>query len=159
DASHELRTPLASIRGYAELFRIGAVRDPAGSETAMRRIEQESKRMGVLVEELLALARLEERPDRDLEPVDLTAPPRDPAQRAGASAGAPAPGSASRSSRAWSTRTTARSPCATCPAAERRSSSSCPRAFPPPRRPSPPLQLPEAFLIPCSGSFEEVALC
>src|SRR5439155_20613041 len=28
DASHELRSPLTSIRGYAELYRQGAVRDP-----------------------------------------------------------------------------------------------------------------------------------
>jgi two-component system, OmpR family, sensor kinase len=82
DASHELRTPLASIRGYAELFRIGAVRDPAGTETAMRRIEEESKRMGVLVEDLLALARLDERPERDREPVDIAALARDAVQDA-----------------------------------------------------------------------------
>jgi two-component system OmpR family sensor kinase len=86
DASHELRTPLASIRGYAELFRLGAVRDPAGTETAMRRIEEESKRMGVLVEDLLALARLDERPARDREPVDLAALARDAVQDARARA-------------------------------------------------------------------------
>ena len=63
DASHELRTPLASIRGYAELFRMGATRGPDETETAMRRIEEESKRMGVLVEDLLSLARLDEGPD------------------------------------------------------------------------------------------------
>jgi two-component system OmpR family sensor kinase len=57
DASHELRTPLASIRGYAELHRIGATGDAAGTEMAMRRIEEESKRMGVLVVDLAALAR------------------------------------------------------------------------------------------------------
>jgi two-component system, OmpR family, sensor kinase len=73
DASHELRTPLASIRGYAELFRLGAVRDPAGTENAMRRIEEESKRMGVLVEDLLALARLDEQPEREPQRVDLAA--------------------------------------------------------------------------------------
>ena len=72
DASHELRTPLASIRGYAELFRMGATTGPAETETAMRRIEEESKRMGVLVEDLLSLARLDEGPDRDPEPVDLS---------------------------------------------------------------------------------------
>ncbi len=77
DASHELRTPLASIRGYAELFRLGAVRDPAGTENAMRRIEEESKRMGVLVEDLLALARLDEQPEREPQPVDLAALARD----------------------------------------------------------------------------------
>src|SRR6185295_10089422 len=48
DASHELRTPLASIRGYAELFRMGAAREPADVEKAMRRIEAEAARMGVL---------------------------------------------------------------------------------------------------------------
>ena len=59
-ASHELRTPLASIRGYAELFRRGARTGPEDLELAMRRIEQEAARMGVLVEELLLLARLDE---------------------------------------------------------------------------------------------------
>jgi two-component system OmpR family sensor kinase len=73
DASHELRTPLASIRGYAELFRMGATTGPAETETAMRRIEEESKRMGVLVEDLLSLARLDEEPDRRPEPLDLAA--------------------------------------------------------------------------------------
>jgi len=57
DASHELRTPLTSIRGYAELHRMGAASD---SGAAMRRIEEEATRMGVLVEDLLALARLDE---------------------------------------------------------------------------------------------------
>ncbi|MDX6714307.1 MAG: two-component system, OmpR family, sensor kinase, partial [Baekduia sp.] len=60
DASHELRTPLASIRGYAELFRIGAAREPADTKKAMTRIEAEAARMGVLVEDLLTLARLDE---------------------------------------------------------------------------------------------------
>jgi two-component system OmpR family sensor kinase len=60
DASHELRTPLASIRGYAELFRMGAARRPEDVEKAMRRIEDEAARMGVLVEDLLTLARLDE---------------------------------------------------------------------------------------------------
>ena len=60
DASHELRTPLASIRGYAELFRMGAARSPEEVEKAMRRIEGEAARMGVLVEDLLALARMDE---------------------------------------------------------------------------------------------------
>lgn len=71
DASHELRTPLASIRGYAELFRMGATADRDSTEMAMRRIEEESKRMGVLVEDLLTLARLDETPELRREPVDL----------------------------------------------------------------------------------------
>jgi two-component system, OmpR family, sensor kinase len=72
DASHELRTPLASIRGYAELFRLGAASDPAEVERAMSRIEAEATRMGVLVENLLLLARLEELPEAPLTEVDLS---------------------------------------------------------------------------------------
>jgi two-component system OmpR family sensor kinase len=71
DASHELRTPLASIRGYAELFRMGATQEQGATETAMRRIEAESKRMGVLVEDLLTLARLDESPQLTRATVDL----------------------------------------------------------------------------------------
>jgi two-component system OmpR family sensor kinase len=70
-ASHELRTPLASIRGYAELFRRGAKDRPEDLELAMRRIEQEGARMGVLVEELLLLARLDEGRPLQREAVDL----------------------------------------------------------------------------------------
>jgi two-component system OmpR family sensor kinase len=71
DASHELRTPLASIRGYAELFRLGAATEPEKLELAMTRIEAEATRMGVLVENLLLLARLDELPEMPLVPVDL----------------------------------------------------------------------------------------
>jgi two-component system OmpR family sensor kinase len=77
DASHELRTPLASIRGYAELFRMGAAQRPQDTELAMRRIEDEARRMGVLVEDLLTLARLDEEPELRREPVDLAKLARD----------------------------------------------------------------------------------
>jgi two-component system OmpR family sensor kinase len=80
DASHELRTPLTSIRGYAELFRRGASHRPDDLEKAMRRIEDESARMSVLVEELLLLARLDEGRPPQREPVllaDLAADARD----------------------------------------------------------------------------------
>jgi two-component system, OmpR family, sensor kinase len=71
DASHELRTPLASIRGYAELFHMGAADDPEALDTSMRRIEEESRRMGELVEDMLTLARLDELREPAHEPVDL----------------------------------------------------------------------------------------
>jgi two-component system, OmpR family, sensor kinase len=71
DASHELRTPLASIRGYAELFRMGAAEDPATLKRAMTRIEAEAARMGVLVEDLLLLAQLDQAPEPRRIPVDL----------------------------------------------------------------------------------------
>lgn len=86
DASHELRTPLASIRGYSELFRMGASADPQETATAMRRIEQEAARMGVLVEDLLTLARLDEVREPVREPVDLAALARDAADDARAMA-------------------------------------------------------------------------
>ena len=77
DASHELRTPLVSIRGYAELFRLGAAADPAELEKAMRRIEDEAARMGVLVEDMLTLARLDEVQTAEREDIDLTEIARD----------------------------------------------------------------------------------
>ncbi len=86
DASHELRTPLASIRGYAELFRMGAVRDEAEVARAMERIEDESVRRGVLVEDLLTLARLDEVADAPHGDVDLASLVRDAADDARASA-------------------------------------------------------------------------
>jgi len=71
DASHELRTPLASIRGYAELSRLGVVRADAETTRSMRRIEDEAARMGVLVEDLLTLARLDQVSEAARAPVDL----------------------------------------------------------------------------------------
>ena len=71
DASHELRTPLTTIRGYAELYRQGAL-GPDRLPDAMRRIEQEADRMSSLVAELLELARLDRNSSLDLTETDLT---------------------------------------------------------------------------------------
>jgi two-component system OmpR family sensor kinase len=71
DASHELRTPLTSIRGYAEVFGMGAAESPEDVDMAMRRIEQESARMSVMVNDLLSLARLDEVREPVRERVDL----------------------------------------------------------------------------------------
>ena len=60
DASHELRTPVTTVRGYAELYRSGGLRDPADLANAMNRTEQEAIRMGTLIEDLLMLARLDQ---------------------------------------------------------------------------------------------------
>jgi two-component system OmpR family sensor kinase len=72
DASHELRTPLTTIRGYAELYRQGAL-GPERLPNAMRRIEQEADRMSSLVAELLELARLDRDSSLDLTETDLSA--------------------------------------------------------------------------------------
>ncbi len=71
DASHELRTPLTSIQGFAELFRVGGEKDHVDLAIIMRRIEEESARMKVLVEDLLLLARLDETRPVERAPVDL----------------------------------------------------------------------------------------
>jgi two-component system, OmpR family, sensor kinase len=101
DASHELRTPLTAIRGFAEYYRQrGGIADspvpdapipqavldeaaavvgrngtgklsPADLDRIMRRVEQESARMGVLVEDMLLLARLDQQRPLDRRPVDL----------------------------------------------------------------------------------------
>ncbi|RFA09953.1 two-component sensor histidine kinase [Subtercola boreus] len=71
DASHELRTPLVSVRGYAELYRMGALQSPEEVAKAMDRIEKEAIRMGALVEDLLELARLDETRPMNLARLDL----------------------------------------------------------------------------------------
>ena len=70
DASHELRTPLAAIRGYGELYKMGGV-PPERVEEVMGRIESEATRMGLLVEDLLKLARLDEGRKIKMGAVDL----------------------------------------------------------------------------------------
>jgi two-component system, OmpR family, sensor kinase len=73
DASHELRTPLASLRANAELYQQGALCDPDEVDEVMERIVLETRRMGRLVDDMLRLARLGQRPAQSAEPVDLTA--------------------------------------------------------------------------------------
>ena len=86
DASHELRTPLASIRGYAELLRTGAADTPEDRMRATVRIEDEAARMGVLVEDLLTLARLDELREPARDEIDLSALARDAVDDARATA-------------------------------------------------------------------------
>jgi two-component system OmpR family sensor kinase len=71
DASHELRTPLVSVRGYAELYRMGAIQTEEDVTQAMDRIEREAIRLSTLVSDLLSLARLDEARELKLTPVEL----------------------------------------------------------------------------------------
>jgi two-component system OmpR family sensor kinase len=72
DASHELRTPVTVIRGVADLWRAGALSEAGAVDDALRRVGQESARMAALVEDLLLLARLDERRPHGNDPVDLS---------------------------------------------------------------------------------------
>jgi len=71
DASHELRTPLTSIRGYADLWQAGGLREPGQLDQAMRRLSEEGRRMSALVEDLLLLARLDQQRPVERRPVRL----------------------------------------------------------------------------------------
>ncbi|WP_130415260.1 sensor histidine kinase [Xylanimonas ulmi] len=80
DASHELRTPLATIRGYGELYRMGALDSGDKVDDTMGRIEDAARRMGTLVNDLLELARMDEGRPLRAERVDLVAMAHDAAQ-------------------------------------------------------------------------------
>ncbi|MBO0610943.1 sensor histidine kinase [Myceligenerans salitolerans] len=85
DASHELRTPLATIRGYGELYRMGALDGPDGPDgervaDTMGRVEDAARRMGTLVNDLLVLARLDEGRPIARAPVDVAVLARESAQ-------------------------------------------------------------------------------
>ena len=84
DASHELRTPVTTIRGYAELYRVGGLADGDSLDEAMRRTEQEAIRMARLVEDLLNLAKLDEGRPLERRDVDLAALVNDAARDAAA---------------------------------------------------------------------------
>ena len=86
DASHELRTPLTTIRGFAELYRQGAAGSPDDTARLVRRIEDEAARMGLLVEDLLLLARLDRERPLSLSPVELRVLASEAVQAAGAMA-------------------------------------------------------------------------
>jgi two-component system OmpR family sensor kinase len=73
DASHELRTPLASLRANAELYQQGALTRRTEVDEAMRRIAWEAQRMSGLVDDMLRLARLDQHPGQERDPVEVTA--------------------------------------------------------------------------------------
>ncbi|MEU9447481.1 HAMP domain-containing sensor histidine kinase [Streptomyces sp. NPDC048277] len=80
DASHELRTPLAAIRGYLQLYEKGMLREPGERRRAWDRMHGEVDRMGRLVDELLLLARLDQRPEIRFQNVDVSRLVRDAAE-------------------------------------------------------------------------------
>ena len=83
DASHELRTPLTSVRGYVDMMRAGIV-PPAGTDDALHRVQDETRRMSALVDDMLYLAHLDEARPLARSSVDLAALVRDAAADAAA---------------------------------------------------------------------------
>ncbi|MFC9848464.1 sensor histidine kinase [Streptomyces sp. NPDC060223] len=71
DAGHELRTPLTAIQGFAELALRHEQQSAAGRREANRLIAQNAERMGLLVDDLQLLAKLDHEPSYGCEPVDL----------------------------------------------------------------------------------------
>ena len=100
DASHELRTPLTSIRGYAEIFDLGARERPEDLATSMHHIREEADRMSVLVDDLLVLARLDRERPLDLGRMDLVSVAQ-PRRRRGRRLGPGPPGLARRPRPRW----------------------------------------------------------
>lgn len=82
DAGHELRTPLVTVRGYAELYKMGGIEGDENIHQAMDRIEKEAIRMGGLVEDLLELARLDQARPMERVPINLIPLVRDAAMDA-----------------------------------------------------------------------------
>ena len=80
DASHELRTPLSAIRGYLQLYDRGMLSDPDERKRAWGRVMAEADRMSRLVDELLTLARLDQRPELRFRNVDVSRLVRDAAE-------------------------------------------------------------------------------
>lgn len=88
DASHELRTPLVSVRGYAELYRMGALKNSEQIGEAMQRIESEAVRMSGLVESLLTLTRMDETAKLEKTNTDIVSLAKDAAKDASVADGA-----------------------------------------------------------------------
>lgn len=82
DASHELRTPLTSIRGYLDVYAAGGFRAEGELDDVVRRMQAESLRMSVLVEDLLTLASLDEKRSLAKSSIDIGLLVRDAAENA-----------------------------------------------------------------------------
>ena len=72
DAGHELRTPLAVIMGYVQLLRRNTTPDAALTDTVFSEIDEQGRRMSVLIHKLLLLTRLESQEPTDLKILDAS---------------------------------------------------------------------------------------
>jgi two-component system, OmpR family, phosphate regulon sensor histidine kinase PhoR len=72
NVSHELRTPVTAVRSAVETLRLTLEHDPAASMRFVEMIDRNAQRLGMLVEDLLDLSRIESREYRpDLQPMVL----------------------------------------------------------------------------------------
>jgi len=75
NVAHELRTPLSYIQGYTQALAEGLVTAPEDRERYQRIVQEESVRVGRLVDDLMDLAQMEEgQMSLDLAPLDLHLP-------------------------------------------------------------------------------------
>lgn len=59
NVSHELKTPLTSLQGFIETLLGGAIRDETKSESFLKMMEEDAKRLARLVADLLELSKIE----------------------------------------------------------------------------------------------------
>ena len=73
DAGHELRTPLTVVMGYLDVLRRGALNDPVLANRVIETMMSESRRMRVLIDKLILLARMEQPEQYEIGVVDVSA--------------------------------------------------------------------------------------
>ena len=73
DAGHELRTPLTVVTGYVDALRDGIVLDPARVRLVHDNLMSECRRMRIMIDKLIYLARLDEKrlPETNATPLDV----------------------------------------------------------------------------------------
>jgi len=63
NVSHELRTPLTSIKGFVETLQNGALNEPERAQQFLNIIEEHTLKLDAMIQDLLDLARLEDKPN------------------------------------------------------------------------------------------------
>jgi two-component system phosphate regulon sensor histidine kinase PhoR len=73
NVSHELKTPVASIKGFVETLLEGRVDAPEDRRRFLEIIARQSDRLGSIIEDLLALSRIEQAEDSGEVPIERVA--------------------------------------------------------------------------------------
>jgi two-component system phosphate regulon sensor histidine kinase PhoR len=70
NVSHELKTPVASIKGFVETLLDGAADDPVDNRRFLEIVARQADRLAAIIEDLLALSRIEQREGAGTLPVE-----------------------------------------------------------------------------------------